>query len=406
MTDLQAHKMPIIGGVNSTPSTEADPTHPNASLFCKQYNDLIDNLNGSRPLLTTSTSVYIDTVNGNDENNDGLSELTAFQTLERALDFFNQYTLNCNWIEFIFTNGTYNNPKFDFKNLELLNPVVCYVTTDGNGILSYTENAVVINKNNDLKLWFYSIEFHISTAFAINDINYFHCFLCNFNLLTLNAQVILNRSYAFFKSNNFINNSGVSKESCMTLWDSNIDIGGNSYNSNNFTYLIRAFRSTVYNTLGYNYSTGVRLFPFYYLEFSTAYIYYDRETASDFVLKGGSFVSSYSSLTLGTDTNDVDQKLKISNGTIETTKGSLALVPNSYEVGSGFTGTVKVRDANLNIGLSDVSINGPEHRGLYISGQKVVGNRASTIPDAISGTEITTINAILTALRTHGLINT
>jgi hypothetical protein len=41
---LEQYKMPIITGLTDLPSEEGDPTHPNASLFFKQYNDLIDNL--------------------------------------------------------------------------------------------------------------------------------------------------------------------------------------------------------------------------------------------------------------------------------------------------------------------------------------------------------------------------
>lgn len=47
MSDLQQYKMPIIEDVNDIPSVPEDPTHPNASLFCKQYNDLIDDLNNT-----------------------------------------------------------------------------------------------------------------------------------------------------------------------------------------------------------------------------------------------------------------------------------------------------------------------------------------------------------------------
>jgi hypothetical protein len=50
-------KIPIITDVNDVPSIEGDPKHPNASLLCKNYNDLIDNeltaLNGSIPATTT-----------------------------------------------------------------------------------------------------------------------------------------------------------------------------------------------------------------------------------------------------------------------------------------------------------------------------------------------------------------
>lgn len=44
--------------------------------------------------------------------------------------------------------------------------------------------------------------------------------------------------------------------------------------------------------------------------------------------------------------------------------------------------------------------------GYYINGTKVVTTRQSAIADATDGTEVTTINSILTALRQHGLIAT
>lgn len=40
---LTDRKMPIITDVNDTPSVEGDPSHPNGSLMCSQFNALIDN---------------------------------------------------------------------------------------------------------------------------------------------------------------------------------------------------------------------------------------------------------------------------------------------------------------------------------------------------------------------------
>lgn len=40
---LLDRKIPILTGINDVPSTTGQPKHPNASLLCKQYNDLIDN---------------------------------------------------------------------------------------------------------------------------------------------------------------------------------------------------------------------------------------------------------------------------------------------------------------------------------------------------------------------------
>jgi hypothetical protein len=41
---LADRKMPIINGINSVPSSTGQPNHPNASLLCKKFNDLIDDL--------------------------------------------------------------------------------------------------------------------------------------------------------------------------------------------------------------------------------------------------------------------------------------------------------------------------------------------------------------------------
>jgi hypothetical protein len=41
---LTTHKIAIITGRNDIPSTDSDQFHPNGSLFCAQYNGLIDQL--------------------------------------------------------------------------------------------------------------------------------------------------------------------------------------------------------------------------------------------------------------------------------------------------------------------------------------------------------------------------
>ena len=53
-------------------------------------------------------------------------------------------------------------------------------------------------------------------------------------------------------------------------------------------------------------------------------------------------------------------------------------------------------------GASQVDVSG-EYK---VDGVQVVTDQQPAIPDAILGTEVTTINLILTALRSHGLIDT
>lgn len=66
MTNYDQYKIPIYPDINDVPSTGEDVNHPNASLLCKQYNDLIVELNtlkltvesaGSYDLVSLQTAV-------------------------------------------------------------------------------------------------------------------------------------------------------------------------------------------------------------------------------------------------------------------------------------------------------------------------------------------------------------
>ena len=63
---LSDRKIPIITGVNDIPSVTGQPKHPNASLLCKKFNDLIDNeltamANGGVTRTPLTTDLYLDT---------------------------------------------------------------------------------------------------------------------------------------------------------------------------------------------------------------------------------------------------------------------------------------------------------------------------------------------------------
>lgn len=128
MSDLEQYKMPIIEGINAQPSTDGEPTHPNASLFCKQYNDLINNLELEQNLtqniinnfkLNTQGSerfynYVVDSIDGDDNNEFTLYDeysnpLRTFDEVHRRIERYKTYGSII-----IFVRGTFTNPDLDF----------------------------------------------------------------------------------------------------------------------------------------------------------------------------------------------------------------------------------------------------------------------------------------------------
>lgn len=190
--------MPIIGGVNSTPSTEADPTHPNASLFCKQYNDLIDDLEGKLtiieqpPLLNSSPlsdynlwNFRIDSVNGDDANT-GVSgaPIRTFERLHELIEFRKAY-----YYISVYLTGNFTNPDLDFTRhpfftrdlwSSLPTPPTIYVMPDPetagctitvDNIVRFINSTALQFIRSKIKIQFYDLEFIYSNNQAVIYLN-------------------------------------------------------------------------------------------------------------------------------------------------------------------------------------------------------------------------------------------
>ncbi|WP_342597693.1 hypothetical protein VKI21_06945 [Cyanobacterium aponinum UTEX 3222] len=121
---LSDHKIPIITGKNDVPTTsESQENHPNGSFTTAKYNALIDELNNSipkNPVGCTNVypnNIYVNSDTGNDSTGDG-TELNPFATIEKAIDQIDLNEIVGNL--FIYTLGTFINPKLDFSKFKVL----------------------------------------------------------------------------------------------------------------------------------------------------------------------------------------------------------------------------------------------------------------------------------------------
>lgn len=131
---LTDRKMPIITDVNDTPSVEGDPSHPNGSLMCSQFNALIDNelttiqtAVGTIPTTTDdlpegTTNKYYSTTSVNTDFDTRLATKTTDDLTEGATNKYFADSLARTAISAtVGTSGiTYDNTTgvFDFSNVQ------------------------------------------------------------------------------------------------------------------------------------------------------------------------------------------------------------------------------------------------------------------------------------------------
>lgn len=140
---LEQYKMPILENINDMPSSEGDITHPNGSLFCKQHNDVIEEI-VSQVMEQTPLRIVIDLVNNTQISNTWLPRtwglhLYAIQAVtipynspddDYLISNYDSNDYNVTMIP-ISLNGTqiftiqYNNSETDSSN-------ALYVTVDPN----------------------------------------------------------------------------------------------------------------------------------------------------------------------------------------------------------------------------------------------------------------------------------
>ena len=108
------------------------------------------------------------------------------------------------------------------------------------------------------------------------------------------------------------------------------------------------------------------------------------------------FISSGAYVVDGDDLYLVNGGVTFNNGGVDAYRIAVNPVTSNLDV-DAHTLTSQIFNADVNINL----LLGREFR---IDGQKVIGGRQPAIANAATGTEVTTINSILTAMRAHGLI--
>ncbi|NCO74170.1 MAG: hypothetical protein GW856_02765 [Cyanobacteria bacterium] len=120
---LTDHKLPIITGINDVPSVTGQANHPNASLLCQKYNNLIDavvteiaNLGTVTKTLNTNTQYYIDLTAV--EDGDGLLPVTPFNSVASLLEVLNNSIFVNNWIQ------VYCLSDVDFGHLEITSTLI------------------------------------------------------------------------------------------------------------------------------------------------------------------------------------------------------------------------------------------------------------------------------------------
>ncbi|BAQ67077.1 hypothetical protein [Geminocystis sp. NIES-3709] len=146
---LADRKIPILSGVNSTPSSTGQPKHPNASLLCKQFNDLIDNELtdlASDPINATEkaiyTSIFVDSATGNDTTGEG-TELLPFATIQKAIDSIANHKIINPEINIA---GTFIDPIIDTRKLYPVHYGGIWETNfGGNLVNNYVSGGIKIN---------------------------------------------------------------------------------------------------------------------------------------------------------------------------------------------------------------------------------------------------------------------
>lgn len=204
---LLPHKIPILPTINDVPSIAGQPSHPNASLLCKKYNDLIEALDVSVGSTVTAkqpltTNLYIDTTLSIDGEGTQANPFNSVQSLVTKLNnsiLGNNILVIClsnvNLGNFIIspqgtiTNDEPNSISFvgetsnKIINIQLLNSTVAITFTE-NIVLSFT-NLIIANSILflDIPINNGELKSYNSTIFVKNMTN-INLTLFNCNLLT------------------------------------------------------------------------------------------------------------------------------------------------------------------------------------------------------------------------------
>lgn len=116
MSDIP--KIEIFPGVNDVPVESSVTGGCNGSAVVQRVNSLIDKVTPAYAIwgdCTAEITWFVDTVNGSDDN-DGLTELTPFLTVQKALDVISTKVVDDCWWTYIRIKGTVEG-KLDFSDI-------------------------------------------------------------------------------------------------------------------------------------------------------------------------------------------------------------------------------------------------------------------------------------------------
>lgn len=385
------HKIPILAGINDIPSITGDTAHPNASLLCSKFNALIEDIAPST-IETTSYNIYVNSATGNDLTGDG-SELLPYQTIEKGIAFYKGKVFRgyCNlWLA-----GTFTNPRFDFDGVKFdsTNHTEGWAGTNTLYIKSTNVNActfvintsypIIVSNTSDIDIYFSNITFELGITLILrnNQFNYYFD-SCYFHLVANSLTTLLfDNSVGLVQYCTFVSDT-LQAQAIRLYTMSRILADGNIFT--NYTNCFNVSEgSSIYNVYDSNYYEPYAQAK-YYVENATAIVANDSNQLSDYTILGAAVVFHYNGIFI--------ENHVLNKEGVDTTNLSYTIKP------TGATAWVNIQDADLTLNNSA--------KVIKIGGNKVLGERQPTIPDATTGTEVATINSILTALRNHGIIAT
>lgn len=279
--ELDQYKMPILQNVNDIPSVIGQETHPNGSLFCKQYNDLIDALKlgaGTgevNALIITTESLYylVDADNGDDDTAEqGRGDL-PYLTIAKVFEDLKLYDIRHDIT--IELRGVFLENTFNFESLYVKTTRININLISGYGeYFSDTKGEIIVDKfiltvptlatcniegvlfrlnsslflSNVRNVYFIGCDFLVNRSTILNPINSLDEQLGI--ELTFSMIVIIYSNINFYSCN--IDKSDVSYNSWrygMTMFSSNVYIKDTKYFSFIVEVSFSAFIKSIFSNI-------------------------------------------------------------------------------------------------------------------------------------------------------------
>lgn len=342
------HKIPIYPNINDIPSTEGGANHPNGSYVTSKYNALIDELD---MVITTIQQT------GGGASEVGLKTGVLENNIEIYLD---TTTGNDN------NNGSYESPVLTLgKAIEIANQSNSRqysIWCSGNTALDLSRiEAAHLTASVPYTLIIHgaqaTLSGYIQWVLPANAKLLFHT--CT---LTSTNAIIQRTNNIFFAQCTFIHSEDAPRfEDCYNLVFESCNFDNSSANS--YSDLLSCFRCYVFFEYPQNIPSIDNNFRFNRCTLYASLNYWS-----------GNAINLDLSKCIGIISDIDNSETTVTN--IYADSDSLAMIDRTINF-----------DSNIKVG-----------------GDKVVGYQNSAIANATIGTEVDTINAILSALRNHGLI--